>query len=159
MMARSSTTLWLRAEGWTTTFSGLRKPRRVQPVWQICRAGFLVRMPRSNWGFVSISSVFSSVTAATIAASAPATGSTSSSSSSSSSSQTIKNDVQVRSLKSQIQDWSTCPTTPPATKKAIVSRLETKLSAVESSLEAHAKQQQTQAAAESGVGGSVDISA
>ncbi|HEY3780274.1 MAG TPA: hypothetical protein VGL56_04265 [Fimbriimonadaceae bacterium] len=77
----------------------------------------------------------------------------------------VTSDVEVRTLKSQIQDWSTCPTTDPATKKAIVGRLTTKLDTLENTLETKAQQQakdkQDQshsAASQTGLGNHLDIS-
>ena len=63
----------------------------------------------------------------------------------------------MKTLKSKIQDWSTCPTTDPATKKVIVDRLQTQLSSVVSSLEAQAKKKQD--ASSSGLGGHIDFTA
>lgn len=47
----------------------------------------------------------------------------------------ISNDPQVVKLKAQIKDWSNCPTTPAPTKKQIVSKLQTQLDGVVSTLE------------------------
>ncbi len=70
-------------------------------------------------------------------------------------------DVQVKTLKSQIEDWSTCPTTDPQTKRAIVGRLQTELDSVTSSIQAKAKAEQEQPSEASsstpGLGESIDL--
>jgi hypothetical protein len=43
-------------------------------------------------------------------------------------------DPQVAELKSKIQDWSTCPTTDGATKRAIVDKLQIQLDSVVSAI-------------------------
>lgn len=67
----------------------------------------------------------------------------------------VNNDIQVRQLKSRIDDWSTCPTTDPATKKSIVNRLQAQLDVVTHSIESREKEKASQ---ESGVGTSLDLS-
>jgi len=47
----------------------------------------------------------------------------------------VKSDVQVRKLESQIKDWTDCPTTPPDTKKAIVGRLQAQLDSLKAGIE------------------------
>jgi hypothetical protein len=56
-------------------------------------------------------------------------------SSSGSSDAAVQTDFQVKQLESQIQDWTTCPTTPPETKKAIVGKLEAQLASVKKGIE------------------------
>jgi len=57
----------------------------------------------------------------------------------------ISNDPQVVKLKAEIKDWSNCPTTPAPAKKQIVSKLQTQLDGVVSTLEdAQSIKQQTQ---------------
>ncbi len=63
----------------------------------------------------------------------------------------VKSDVQVQKLQSQIQDWRTCPTTDAKTKQTIVTRLEAQLDSVVASLESSAKM--------SGKGRSLDLAA
>lgn len=58
-----------------------------------------------------------------------------SSSASAANSPPISNDPQVVKLKAEIKDWANCPTTPAPTKKQIVSKLQTQLDGVVSSLE------------------------
>ena len=50
----------------------------------------------------------------------------------------INEDLQVKTLKGKIEDWSTCPTTDPQTKRAIVGRLQAQLDALTSSLQSNA---------------------
>ena len=64
--------------------------------------------------------------------------------SSGSSSSADQGDPQVQQLKYQINDWSTCPTTPPAMKKQIVAKLQNQLDSVEASLATHAKNVQAE---------------
>ncbi len=58
-----------------------------------------------------------------------------SSSVTSSDSSSVQTDFQVKQLESQIQDWSTCATTPPETKRAIVSRLQLQLDTLKKGIE------------------------
>lgn len=71
-----------------------------------------------------------------------------------SSSSSVQSDYQVRQLESQIKDWSSCPTTPPATKKAIVAKLQLQLDSIEKGLETHLKNAQTQKQADGQAGSS-----
>ena len=79
-------------------------------------------------------------------------------------------DVRVLQLKSQIEDWSTCPTTDPKTKKAIVGKLEAQLDMVKASIQTsqqtkqaesdhQSKQSVSDLQAATGLGSALDISA
>jgi len=46
----------------------------------------------------------------------------------------VSSDVRVTTLKAQIQDWSTCPTTAPQVKQEKVTALQAKLDVVEQSI-------------------------
>ena len=52
------------------------------------------------------------------------------------SSAAVDQDVQVKTLKAKIEDWSTCPTTDPQSKKEIVGRLQIELDAATASITA-----------------------
>lgn len=72
----------------------------------------------------------------------------------------VDQDLQVKGLRSKIDDWSTCPTTDPQTKKEIVGRLQVQLDELKSSLENHAKAKESQAVNDAqGLGATVDIQA
>jgi hypothetical protein len=43
-------------------------------------------------------------------------------------------DVRVKTLQAKIQDWATCPTTDPQTKKEIVGKLQQQLDVVKASI-------------------------
>jgi len=73
-------------------------------------------------------------------------------------------------LKAKIQDWSTCPTTDPQTKRAIVGRLQIQLDALTSSIEgsANAKGSQQESSSQpnsepltlaTGLGAEIDLRA
>jgi hypothetical protein len=47
----------------------------------------------------------------------------------------VESDFRVKQLESQIQDWSTCPTTPPDMKKSIVGRLQLQLDSAKAGIE------------------------
>ncbi|HVT11331.1 MAG TPA: hypothetical protein VHE55_03615 [Fimbriimonadaceae bacterium] len=47
----------------------------------------------------------------------------------------VAQDVRVKELKAKIDDWSTCPTTDPQTKREIVGRLQQQLDQVSTSIE------------------------
>ena len=69
-------------------------------------------------------------------------------------------DLQVRQLKSRIDDWSSCPTTDPQTKRSIVGRLQAQLDIVTSSIQAQEKAKENQAADQApGLGSNIDINA
>ena len=76
----------------------------------------------------------------------------------------VDQDLQVKSLKAKIDDWSTCPTTDPATKKSIVDRLQSQLDTVTTSLQAREKAKADDKAKannsdQTGVGAGIDLSA
>lgn len=62
-----------------------------------------------------------------------------------------KLDVRAQALQGQIQDWSTCPTTDPATKRQIVSRLSAELATV------YAEDSKVTEARHTGVGQNLDL--
>jgi hypothetical protein len=64
----------------------------------------------------------------------------------------VQSDFQVKQIESQIQDWSTCPTTPPEMKKSIVAKLQVQLDSIEKSVSNHENAVKTanQAAASTG---------
>ena len=47
----------------------------------------------------------------------------------------VESDFRVKQLESQIEDWSTCPTTPPDMKKSIVGRLQIQLDSAKTGVE------------------------
>ncbi len=65
-------------------------------------------------------------------------------------------DPEVKQLKGKINDWETCPTTDPQTKRAIVGRLQVQLDSVTSALQSHDKAKESQM---TGLGEAVDIRA
>ncbi|HTQ10036.1 MAG TPA: hypothetical protein VMI31_08205 [Fimbriimonadaceae bacterium] len=69
----------------------------------------------------------------------------------------VDQDLQVKTLEAKIEDWSTCPTTDPQTKRAIVARLQSQLDAVTSSLEA--KQGDSTESRANGLGQVLDLRA
>jgi hypothetical protein len=80
------------------------------------------------------------------------------------SSSCVDQDLQIKTLKAKIQDWSTCPTTDPQTKRAIVSRLQVQLDALTSSIQGHAQAKDSQPTgptpvATPGLGATIDIRA
>jgi hypothetical protein len=75
--------------------------------------------------------------------------------SSGSDSSAVQSDYRVRQLESQIEDWSTCPTTPPDQKKAIVTNLQFQLDSAKSTIENQQKAVQAANQASAKSGGSV----
>ena len=68
----------------------------------------------------------------------------------------VDQDLQVKTLKAKIEDWSTCPTTDPQTKRAIVGRLQVQLEALTSCLEEKGGNSN---ASVTGLGSSLDLRA
>ena len=48
-----------------------------------------------------------------------------------------KNDARAQSIQGAINDWSTCPTTDPGTKKQIVDKLASELASVYKEVSSH----------------------
>ncbi len=48
-------------------------------------------------------------------------------------------DYEVKTIEKQIQDWKSCPTTDPQTKRDIVDKLQTKLNSVKAVIEQHSQ--------------------
>ncbi len=64
-----------------------------------------------------------------------------------------RTDVRVQHLEAQIQDWATCPTTDPSSKREIVGRLSNQLQGVEADI---SKQS---GSSDNGLGGQLNLTA
>jgi hypothetical protein len=62
-------------------------------------------------------------------------------------------DVRVKTLQAKIQDWATCPTTDPQTKKEIVGKLQQQLDVVKASIKSEQSKKSEQVCGRKGLEG------